>query len=239
MLASAALDENTGGELPDFKAEICYSLGGIVGLYPMFAERYEWLCSRYKNEPYYTIPVLSSSRGGFVYEKSWFKTGNFMDFEGERVPVPSSWREVLVASYPDGLLEPEKEYELSSKPKEKIIIDTKRSYKEYVTCYTDMLKGIEGKKVYIFGAADSLRIWLERYSEGLDVICAFDNSESKWGKTAYDVPVCSPEDLPGMLGKDSRLIVASMYHKEICEQLDNMDVGDYYVFIDGWNYLKG
>jgi lipopolysaccharide cholinephosphotransferase len=239
MLASAALDENAGGELPDFKAEICYSMSGIAGIYPMLAERYEWLCSRYNNGPYYTIPVLSSSRGGFVYDKSWFKSVDFMDFEGLSVPVPSGWREVLVASYPDGLLEPEK---LPGKPQhtdeEEAIVDVCRPYTNYTSCYTDMLKGIEGKRVYIFGAGDSLRLWLERYSQGLDVVCAFDNAESKWGTAAYDIPVRSPDELFELIDAQSRLIIASVYHKEIREQLDNMDIRDYYIFIDGWNYRK-
>jgi lipopolysaccharide cholinephosphotransferase len=101
-----------------------------------------------------------------------------------------------------------------------------------------MLKGIEGKRVYIFGAGDSLRIWIERYSQGLDVICAFDNSKSKWGTSAYGIPIRSPDELPALIDENSRLIVASVYRKEIGIQLDNMGIKDYFVFVDGWNYRK-
>ena len=119
------------------------------------------------------------------------------------------------------------------------MIDTQRSYKEYTRRYADALAGIGGKKVFFFGASGSLQIWLERYGEGLNVICAFDNSKSKWGGVAHGVPVRSPDDLPGLIDKDSRLIITSMYHKEIGEQLDDMGISDYFVFIDGWNYGKG
>ena len=238
MLATAGLDENAGGELPDFKAAGCYGMGGVAGLYPMLAERYEWLCSRYSGEPYFAIPVLTSERGARVYEKQWFSSGETMEFEGLNVPVPSRWREVLVASYPDGLLEPEREYGVSRQKPEAPVVDLKRSYKEYVSRYADMLRGIENKRVIIFGAGDSLRIWLERYSDGLEVVCAIDNARTKWVTTAYGVPVRSPDELPGLLDENSRLIIASVYHKEISEQLDNMGIKDYSFFIDGWNYRK-
>ena len=238
MQASAALDENQGGELPDFKAEKCYGMGGVARLYLLFAERYEWVCSRYKDGPYYTIPVLASERGAWLYDKQWFASSGMMEFEGLKIPVPEKWSEVLVASYPDGLLEPERVFGKQIQAADDAIIDMSRPYKEYVSRYTDMLCGIEGKRVFIFGAGDSLRIWLERYSGGCDVVCAVDNSKSKWGTTAYGMQVRSPKELPELLDKDSRLIIASVYHKEIGEQLANMGINDYFIFVDGWNYRK-
>jgi len=236
MFATASLDENDGGELPDHKAELCYGMNGVAGLYPMFAERYEWVCSRYIDEPYYTIPVLASSRGTWLFEKEWFSDVEMMTFEGISIPAPIGWKEVLVASYPDGLLEPEK---VPGKPLhviKDVIIDTDNSYTSYTKRYTDMLNDIKNKQVYLFGAGDSLRIWLERYSKGLNIICTFDNAENKWGQTAYGVLIKSPDDLPKLYDKNSRLIITSIYHKEIAKQLDNINIRDYYIFIDGWNY---
>ena len=237
MLASAALDENADGELPDHKAEICYGMGGIAGKYSLLTERYEWVCSRYKDESYYTMPVLAGKRGAWIFDKKWFSCKEILDFEGFKIPVPINWSEVLVASYHDGLLEPER---IPGKPlceEKNVIIDTKKSYRTYTSRYTDMLKNIEGKRVYLFGAGDSLRIWLERYSKGLDIVCALDNAESKWGQTIYGLPIKSPAELLTLPDGNSRLIITSIYHKEIAKQLDNISIEDYYVFIDGWNYL--
>ncbi|MNC65789.1 hypothetical protein D3C75_1161120 [compost metagenome] len=117
-------------------------------------------------------------------------------------------------------------------------MDLGRSYQEYVRAYTDMLCGIENKKVYIFGAGDSLRIWLERYSNGLNVVCAFDNRKAAWGSLAYGVPVRSPSELPVLMDENSRLIIASIYHKEIAKQLEEMNIFDYYFFIDGLKYTR-
>ena len=237
MLASAALDENAGSELPDHKAEICYSMGGVAGLYSILAERYEWICSRYTNKPYYTIPVLAGTRGTWVFDKKWFSDTEEKEFEGIKIPVPVGWSEVLVASYPEGLHEPER---IPGKPiqeEKDVIIDAKNSYTTYTSRYTDMLKDIESRHVYLFGAGDSLHIWLERYSKGLDIACVFDNSRDKWGSTAFGLPVKSPDELPSLLNENSRLIITSIYHKEISKQLDNLNIGNYYIFIDGWNYI--
>ena len=235
MFASAALDECEGEHAPDCKMQTCYAAGGIAGHYEFFADRYENFCSLYSGMPYFAMPAICGERGYRVYDKEWFKETVKMEFEGLNVPAPAGWNETLIASYPDGVYEPE-EKDRKSRHTANCIVDTHRSYKEYVKRYTDMLCGIEDKKIYIFGAGDSLRIWLERYSEGRNVVCAFDNSEAKWGNAAYGVPVRPPSELPEPLDANSRLIIASIHHKEIVKQLEAMKINEYYCFIDGMNY---
>jgi lipopolysaccharide cholinephosphotransferase len=53
--------------------------------------------------------------------------------------------------------------------------------------------------------------------------------------------VRSPEELPGIVGRagdKARIIVASLYHKEISKQLARMGIANHYVFVDGWKYEK-
>jgi lipopolysaccharide cholinephosphotransferase len=104
-----------------------------------------------------------------------------------------------------------------------------------------MLTNISDKNVYLFGAGDSLRIWLERYGKGLNIVCAFDNSRSKWGTKAFGVDIHSPEQLPDFVeddGEKARIIIASLYHKEISKQLERMGIEEYYIFVDGLKYEK-
>lgn len=234
MLGSAAFDENDENEGLERR---CYELGGIRGQYAAFAELFEKSCSQFSSGRYYAMPVLGGERGFRVYDRKWFADTAEMNFEGMRLPVPAEWEKALLVAYPEGLYEREAKYR-STQPVQGRILDTRRSYRSYTGRYTDMLDGIEGKKVFVFGAGDSLRIWLERYGEGLDVACAFDNSALKWGTTAYGVPVRSPAELPGLVDDGSRLIIASIYHKEIGKQLDDMNMRDYFVFIDGWKYRR-
>lgn len=236
MYYSAALDENEGEEVPDFKESACIAAGGIPGFYQFFADSYERFCAHHTEGHYYSMPVLNGAHGYRVYDRKWFESGEEMEFEGLKVRVPIGWREILVATYPEGLYEPELLLRKSKNQTENRIVDTKRSYKEYVRPYTDMLCGIEGKRVYLFGAGDSLRIWLERYAKGLNVVCAFDNSQDKWGTNLFGVYVKNPAELPHHITEGDRLIITSIYHKEIIEQLKGMEITDYYVFIDGLKY---
>lgn len=239
MLATAALEECDLAHMYEGKLRFCYGAGGVPGLYSLIADRYEQMCPIDNTTmPYYAMPVLHGERGQRVYEKDWFTTKTLMTFEGLNVPAPAGWKETLIVSYPDGLYEPE-EKERTAEHRERVIVDMRRPYTDYTRRYTDMLRGIEGKDVYLFGAGDSLRIWLARYSEGLHVAGAFDNAPSKWGKNAYGVPVYPPAELKERYGDDARIIIASIYREEIALQLEEMGVLDYYVFVDGWGYMKG
>ncbi|MDR2727621.1 MAG: LicD family protein [Chitinispirillales bacterium] len=235
MLASAALDECYGIPFPIEKENFCFGAGGVAGLYPMLAERYEKFCSKYTDNLYYAMPVLAGERGCRVYDKEWFRETAEMNFEDIKIPAPTGWKEVLIASFPEGTYELDLKYR-KAKHTQKCVVDMSRSYKEYVRRYTDMLCEIENKQVFIFGAGDSLRIWLERYGKGLKVICAFDNSKSKWRNKSYGVTIRNPAELPELLNDNSRLIIASIHHEEISKQLENMGISDYYIFIDGLRY---
>jgi lipopolysaccharide cholinephosphotransferase len=247
MHGSAALDESADCDVPMEKSARCYMLGGAVGRYGELADRYESFCATYANDanaPYYFIPVCGNERGCRVYEKSWFEKSELRRFEDMEIPVPIGYREIIVAAYPDGALLPEPKFR---RPKDAFgesnqkIVDLARSYKHYTKKYTDMLTDIGEKNVYLFGAGDSLRIWLERYGKGLNIVCAFDNSESKWGAKAFGVEIHSPEQLPDFVKRDgekARIIIASLYHKEISKQLERMGIEGYYIFVDGLKYEK-
>ena len=236
LAASAALDENDEDAF-DHRMAQCYQDGGIAGQYAALAERYERFCTRFTEGAYYAIPVLKSEIGAHVFNKDWFRESVIMDFEDVKVPVPKCYHEVLITTYPGGLLTPDLR---DQRPRHTAgaVLDMRRSYREYARRYTDMLLGIKRKRVYLFGAGDSLRIWLERYGTGLDVVCVFDNAKSKWGTMAYGIPVRNPSELPDMPDASARLIITSLYHVEIGQQLERMGIDNYYVFVDGLRYLR-
>ena len=240
MYASAAYDEiGLSGWAPPSKIKHCNSVGGFPGLYSIYADWYEKTCSGFKEGRYYAMPVLSGAIGHRVFDREAFADTVEMSFEGVKIPAPIGWREVLAVSYPEGTYEPDPRYSKKKEPPfQGCLVDTGKSFRAYQHKYTSMLSGIEGKKVYLFGAGDSLRIWLERYSDGLDVVCCFDNSEEKWDSEAYGIAVCNPQRLPELIDDEARLIIVSMYHMEIGNQLEDMGITDYFVFIDGWKYER-
>lgn len=110
--------------------------------------------------------------------------------------------------------------------------DTETDYSVYVKRYTGWLKAAEGKKIYLFGAADSLRIWLKDFGLRGQVVCTFDNDPNKWGTEAFGIEIRNPAEIPNLLDDDGVLIIVSIWHQEIGRQLETMGITNYYVFLD-------
>jgi len=173
-------------------------------------------------------PSLGSEKREAVYLNQWFEPASFARFEDVEIRIPGKPRKILTEVYddwawPSGAQRCEPRH---------WFFDTETDYKVYVKRYTGMLDDIDGKKIYLFGAADSLRIWLERFNRKDQVVCAFDNSPGKWGKKYFDVLVRDPKEIPSLLDDNSRLIIVSIWHQEIGRQLEQMGISDYYVYLD-------
>ena len=179
---------------------------------------------------YHTPTLMEEEKRVAVYPKSWLEPSGFAKFEYLQVRIPANPRKILTEVYedwawPHGVMDSRPNY---------WFFDTEKDYTFYVRRYTGMLQGIRDKKIYLFGAADSLRIWLERFGLRDKVVCTFDNDPGKWGSMAYDVEVRDPAELPKLIDEDSRVIICSLWHQEIGRQLENMGITDYYVFLDDY-----
>ncbi|MBO5550588.1 MAG: LicD family protein, partial [Lachnospiraceae bacterium] len=179
---------------------------------------------------YHTPSVLNPGKREAVYLKEWFEPYGVGAFENRLLRIPAKPRKVLTETYedwawPHGVMESRPTF---------WFFDTERGYEAYVRRYTGMLEGIEGKRIYLFGAADSLRIWLERFDRRDQVVCTFDNDSGKWGQKAYGVEIRNPSELARPLGEDSRIIIVSLWHQEIGRQLEEMGIEDYYVYLDDY-----
>lgn len=176
----------------------------------------------------YRTPTLGRDKRSAVYLKEWFEPAGTAQFEGVTIRIPAKPRKVLKEVYgdwawPNGAQRSHMGF---------WFIDPDNGYEKYQKRYTGMLEDIDGKKIYLFGAADSLRIWLERFDRKDQVVCTFDNDPGKWGKKMFDVEVRDPATLPGLLDENSSVIIVSIWHQEIGRQLEKMGINDYYVYLD-------
>lgn len=181
-------------------------------------------------ECYHTPTLMDHSKTEAVFLKSWFEPHGLGLFENMKVRMPAKPRKILTEVYddwawPHGARE--------SRPAH-WFMDTETGYEFYVNRYTGMLDGIEGQRLFLFGAADSLRIWLEKFGLRDQVVCTFDNDPGKWGKKAFDVEVRNPAELTSLLDDKSRVIIVSLWHQEIGRQLESMGINDYYVYLDDY-----
>ena len=179
-------------------------------------------------DAYHTPTLMDYNKLQAVYLKSWFEPAKTGMFEGIEVRIPNMARKILSEVYgdwawPNGARESRPSF---------WFFDTDNGYEHYIKRYTGMLNGISGKEILLFGAADSLRIWLERFGLKEKVVCTFDNSPDKWGKDFYGVTVRNPKELPQMINENTRIIIVSVWHHEIGRQLEKMGIDDYYVYLD-------
>lgn len=177
---------------------------------------------------YHTPTLKQFDKSNAVYLKSWFDPPSKGRFEHLEVLVPAKPRKILSATYGDWAWPTGAEM---CRPCF-WFCDIEKGYEYYFKRYTGMLDNIKNKKIYLFGAADSLRIWLEQFGLKDQVVCTFDNDSSKWGKKIFDIQVENPLELPSRIDDDSRVIIVSLWHQEIGRQLGEMGVEDYYVFLD-------
>ncbi len=178
----------------------------------------------------YCTPTLGVLKRDAVYLKEWFEPAGTAKFEDMEIRIPFKPRKILTEVY-DGWAWPDGADRCYPGH---WFFDTETDYSVYVIRYTGMLDGIDGKKIYLFGAADSLRIWLERFDRKDQVVCTFDNDPGKWGKKCFDVEVRDPSTIPDLLDDNSRLIIVSIWHQEIGKQLEKMGITDYYVYLDAY-----
>ena len=179
---------------------------------------------------YHTPSLRSMEKLDAIYLKSWFEPAGSGSFEGLSVRIPANPRKILNEVYEDWAWP---HGAMDVRPCH-WFFDAEKGYEEYVRRYTGMLDNIADKKLVFFGASDSLRIWLERFGRCDQVVCTFDNDSGKWGKQAYGVEVRDPAGLKDVLDPDTRLIIVSLWHREIGKQLERMGITDYYVYLDDY-----
>lgn len=73
-------------------------------------------------------------------------------------------------------------------------------------------------KIVLFGATTSSRYIMENLKD-YNYVAIVDNNPNKWGQIINGVKVYSPEEILTDYDEDYRIIVASQYYRDMCEQL--------------------
>ncbi len=158
-----------------------------------------------------------------------FRTAVQLEFEHRKLPAPVGYGNYLFMSLGKDYLKypPEEE----RKPKHTGIFDPEKPYQEYQKMLTGMFEDIKGKKIILFGAGmmmeDYMKKWGNRYHPDFLV----DNDENKWNRQRFGIPIKSPKEILKIPEGKRRLIICSFYYKEIQRQLEEMEIRDYFVYV--------
>ncbi|WP_294182008.1 glycosyltransferase [uncultured Clostridium sp.] len=86
------------------------------------------------------------------------------------------------------------------------------------------------RKVIIFGASNLGNIAYNVLKDKYEICYFSDNNKEKWGKVFNGLEIIAPNKLYKIINKGFKIIIASMYYKEISRQLQNSELKEIYNF---------
>ena len=96
--------------------------------------------------------------------------------------------------------------------------------------YCDIFRGIEGKRLYLFGSGKYADRFLDMYGDDFPVCGMLDNDESRQGTKKRGIMISSPDVLKDMQLGSYKVMICMKSYGEAARQLQDMGVTDYSVY---------
>lgn len=164
-----------------------------------------------------------------------FEKTTYLTFEGRQVPVPEGYENYLfVVLGKDYLKYPPIE---ERKPKHKGIYDAEHPYTLYKQMFCETFNDIEGKNLILFGSGMMFEDYMTKYGDKYRPTFLVDNDQNKWGRQRMGISIKQPEAILDIPIKKRKIIICSYYYREIAEQLEQMGIHDYKVYIQNIEWV--
>ncbi len=103
------------------------------------------------------------------------------------------------------------------------------SQETYDRLFTNIFKGAEGRKLYLFGSGNYAKQFIEQFGQYYEIAGIIDNNESRQGTTLQGIPVFPPTvlqetDVP------YKVFICIKYLEDVLKQLQDMGVRDIAVY---------
>ena len=103
------------------------------------------------------------------------------------------------------------------------------SQEMYDRLFTNIFKGVGSRRLYLFGAGNYTRAFIEQFGQYYEIAGVLDNNESRWGTTLEGIPVFSPAVL-----RDTdvpyKVFICIKYFEDVLAQLQDMGVRDIAIY---------
>lgn len=184
------------------------------------------------------VAVLSryATNGNYCFfEKEFFGEPLFVDFEGEKFPIPRQYDKCLNYLYgPTYMQWPAAEHRISH---HRVFWNTNVPYSKYAERFWNLFDNLEGKTIVIFGAGEMFKDYLKKYGKQYSPSFVVDNDPNKWGKLYEGFMVCEPQVLLKIPKEQLHLIICNIYYREIEKQLAKMGIDQYYINVQVKEWL--
>ena len=170
-----------------------------------------------------------------VFDKSLFASSTMMQFENFSFPVPIGYDEILKTIYGEDYMKlpPQEE----RKSNHRIVLNTHESYKKVLSHFQDIFINTDNKQIVVFGAGQMLQHYLSNTKKCYRPVFVVDNDAKKWNTEINGFKVCNPKEILNIPKDKQHIIICSIYYKDIIEQLKNMGIENYYIYVQNINWL--
>ena len=109
---------------------------------------------------------------------------------------------------------------------------------EYDKIFKDIFKGIEGKKLYIFGSGKFAEKFVSRYKDYLHFEAIIDNDTDRQGKELEGIRIISPNALKSELFDSLKVFICIKRYEKVLVQLKELGVRDLSVYNPDSQYKR-
>lgn len=112
------------------------------------------------------------------------------------------------------------------------------SAEEYMMKFVNLFKGLENKKVIVFGSGLFAKQFMQMYGGDYDVAAVIDNRKDKWGEEFFGVKISGADVLKEFEPGSYRVIVCIKNFLSVTNQLEELGVKDYGIFDPSQQYIR-
>lgn len=109
---------------------------------------------------------------------------------------------------------------------------------DYQRLFVDVFKGIEGRRLILFGSGKFAKHFIGMYGRDYPIDTIVDNDESRWGSELEGIRIQSPDILKDLKEGDYKVIVCIKNFLSIMKQLNDLNVKNYSIFDPDKSYQR-
>lgn len=103
--------------------------------------------------------------------------------------------------------------------------------------FTGTFRMAHQKKFIIFGSGQMFEHYLQNFGSKYPPKFIVDNNPSTWGLKKHGIMIKNPLELLNLKQSEIRIVICSIYFREIGKQLEEMGINEYYIYIQNKEWL--